>query len=223
MNKSVNERTLRQHLLLEGKSGGHEQSLSEITQFNQRDFQSSNLDDTNVQNGQSRNVSTTIPSAPRNQTQSTIPQTSGHASPDHGPPSRRRTGAAPPVPATASSPLNDDVILMVNERSSDPVLNAEVAAKEEEVPTGSAERVLEALAAATEKKHATAEHPNPGQRMQSPSFGGLSNKVELRQSVQNSGRQSLPNSAPQSSSGLDSTRIIEDDGSLQHPCPPPVS
>lgn len=213
MNKTVNERTLRQHLLLEGKSGGgHEQSLSEITQFHQRDFQSSNLDDTNVLNGQSRNVSTTMPSAPRNQTQSTIPLTSRHASPDHGPPSRRRTGAAAPVPAAASSPLNDDVILMINERSSDPAINVEVTAKDEEVPIGSADRVLEAVGSGTEKKHSNTEQPNLGQQMQSPSFGGLSSKVELQQSVQNSGRQSLPNSVPQSSSGLDSTRIIEEDG-----------
>jgi len=40
VNKTQNEGMLKQDVLWEGKPGIHEQSSSEITQFNQRDFQS---------------------------------------------------------------------------------------------------------------------------------------------------------------------------------------
>ena len=102
--------------MLDGKSQGqHEHSNSEITQFNQKDFQSSGLDDTNMLNYQSRNASTANPSIIRNQTQSTILKTSCHVSPDNNKlTSIRRKGAGADIPATASSPLHDDMLVTAN-------------------------------------------------------------------------------------------------------------
>lgn len=62
------------------------------------------------------------------------------------------------------------------------------------------------------------DHQKQVKDLYSPNFGG-SNKVQMRQSVQNSGQQSVPNSLPQSSSGADSTRIIDEEGQNRNSIP----
>lgn len=102
MNKTVTEKTLCQNLLLEGQKSNENQSSSEITQFNQKDYASSQLDDTQMHGQQSRNLSNTMNNYKANTSSfGTNGQISSTISPDRNKRSRLNK--------------DNDVILMIND------------------------------------------------------------------------------------------------------------